>query len=173
MFLTAKNLTHDDFRSFGNVIEREGEPASVNSGLSKKWSLSVSQSQVPDPVDFVILETRYSALVVEELGRHVYSNQCFVPHAETPFVVVVAEAELGRPSDADFFAFVSNGLQGISFDPGTWHSVILPVTAGVISFTSWMKKSPEPDVEFVKLKPAVHVHVVKSDGEGNEDADKG
>ena len=133
--LEPQPLTQANFADFGRVIEA-GETAKnqMNSGTFARFddlafvdyaeaeqgeiakpAISIVRSQTPTPLphQFDLVEC------------HPLCSQAFVPLANFCFYVVVA-AKAPQIDAGDLRAFVTNGNQGISYYPGTWH---LPLIA--------------------------------------------
>ncbi len=74
-------------------------------------------------------QARQFPVALKEVERHQLGSQSFIPLGRARFVIVVAAAGL-PPQASDLRAFVSDGLQGVTLAPGTWHHALLAVDAG-------------------------------------------
>ncbi len=66
---------------------------------------------------------------IERVERHPLGSQALVPLAPKPFVVVVGPAATS-PCVGSLQAFVTNGSQGVSYYPGTWHMPLIAFESG-------------------------------------------
>ncbi len=127
--LRPEPLTAAAFAPFGNVIETSARANNqMNSGTFARFdnlatvatdgnqhstiSLVRSESPATLPHRFTLVE------------KHPLCSQAFIPRTEFVFYVVVGAAG-ERITAQDLHAFVSNGRQGISYYPGTWHMPLI------------------------------------------------
>lgn len=139
--LTPKPLSKENFAEFGTVIESDDHQANqMNGGTFQRFDdlarvdaaqiagtdlapatthISIVRSQVTTP-----LPTRFTLVEC-----HPLCSQAFIPLSEFRFYVVVAPAK--QTIDAgELRAFVTNGRQGISYFPGTWHMPLIAQEPG-------------------------------------------
>jgi len=127
--LTPEPLTANAFAPFGNVIETSASANNqMNSGTFERFDnlatiatngtqdsiISMVRSEIPAtmPHRFTLVE------------KHPLCSQAFIPRTDFVFYVVVGVAG-DSVSAQDLKAFVSNGRQGISYFPGTWHMPLI------------------------------------------------
>lgn len=128
--LHPEPLTPEAFRPFGDVLEATGAFRLINEGLCRRHHDLARLDFGPDGragISIFDAEPRalpYSFSLVE---RHPDGAQAFVPMTDTPFLVIVAPDEDGRPGTPR--AFLTNGAQGINLCRGTWHGVLTPLAA--------------------------------------------
>lgn len=125
--LTARPLDAAAFASFGEVIAAEGPPDRIiNAGRCGRFhdrarldvdgraGISVFRSEsVTLPHAFSLVE------------RHPLGSQAFLPMTQSPFLVIVAPDEGGRPGTP--VAFVSAPGQGVNIGRNVWHGVLTPL----------------------------------------------
>lgn len=126
--ITAAPLTAPAFASFGDVLAAAGDFRVINEGLCHRHhdlarldfgpggraGISVFNAQARAlPYDFTLVE------------RHPDGSQAFVPMTDSPFLVIVAPDEGGRPGTPR--AFLTDGRQAINLHRGTWHGVLTPL----------------------------------------------
>lgn len=127
-------LTPEAFAPFGTVLQApDGPGVAINAGNARRFDL-VNDLQLSAAGGRALLalfraQARAFPLPVQELERHALGSQSFVPLGERRFVIVVAPAG-PAPGAGALRAFVTNGLQGITLHPGTWHHALLAVDGG-------------------------------------------
>jgi len=127
--LTPEPLTAAAFAPFGEVIETSARAnnqmnsgtfarfdnlATVTTDGSQHSTISMVRSETPAtlPHRFTLVE------------KHPLCSQAFIPRTKFVFYVVVGAAGSSITAQ-DLRAFVSNGKQGISYFPGTWHMPLI------------------------------------------------
>lgn len=127
-------LTSDAFAPFGTVLQApDGPGVRINGGNAQRFDL-VGDLQLSAAGGRALLalfraQARVFPLPVHEMERHALGSQSFVPLGAQRFVIVVAPAG-PAPGAAALRAFVTDGLQGITLHPGTWHHALLAVDGG-------------------------------------------
>lgn len=142
-------LTHAAFAPFGEVIEAVGQPSYlINDGQTERFhALSMAtalpavsdvngqQGSVPSSVAVGMSIFRNQVALclpfaIHMLERHPLGSQAFMPLAGQQFVIVVAKAlNESQPDEAEIYAFISNGRQGVNYHAGTWHHPLLTLEA--------------------------------------------
>jgi len=124
--LMCESLTAESFAPYGDVIQKQGNrPLDMNSGMAKNYralGLVNTQANKGESVISIVESQQYklhSKLTVVE--RHPLGSQAFIPQSNTPFIVIVAVAGEWQGSDL-LKAFKTDGLQGVNYHVGTWHS---------------------------------------------------
>lgn len=133
--LPVQPLTAAAFAPFGTVIAvpagAAGRP--INGGTSLRFDLLADLALSADGGHPMLALFRAQArcfpIEVAEMERHALGSQSFVPLGERRFVIVVAAAGAAPTAD-DLSAFITDGCQGVSLAPGTWHHALLAVDAG-------------------------------------------
>ncbi|MEJ7686890.1 MAG: ureidoglycolate lyase [Variovorax sp.] len=134
MTLVAQPLTAQAFAPFGTVLAAPAGPGRfINGGNAERFDL-VDDLQLGAEGGRPLLalfraQARRFPHAVTEMERHALGSQSFMPLGERRFVIVVAPAG-DRPSAAALTAFVTDGAQGVSLAPGTWHHALLAIDAG-------------------------------------------
>ena len=64
-------------------------------------------------------------LELKMMERHPLGSQAFIPMSDTPFLVVVAADENGKPGEP--VAFMMKSKQGVNYHRNTWHAVLTPL----------------------------------------------
>lgn len=154
-YLTPVALTPAKFADFGTVLQApNGAGRSINRGTSERFDLvdDLGLHQQGGRAHMALFRTqaRQFPMAIEEMERHQLGSQSFIPIGCSRFVIVVAAA--GRPPQAtDVSAFVSDGLQGVTLAPGTWHHALLAVDAG--DFLVVERASPISDCDTWLMDP--------------------
>ena len=132
--LAVQPLTAQAFAPYGTVLAAPaGTGRPINGGNARRFDL-VADLQLgaaggrPMLALFRAQARRFPHEVVE-MERHALGSQTFVPLGERRFVIVVAPAG-EAPAAGALAAFVTDGLQGVTLAPGTWHHALLAVDAG-------------------------------------------
>ncbi len=133
--LLAQPLTAQAFAPFGTVIAAPaaGGGRFINGGNAERFDL-VDDLQLGAEGGRPLLalfraQPRRFPHAVTEMERHALGSQSFVPLGERRFVIVVAPAG-EAPANEALVAFVTDGRQGVTLAPGTWHHALLAVDAG-------------------------------------------
>ena len=160
MNLKAQPLTADAFVAYGTVLQA---PASdgrfINGGTTERFDLiddlQLSSSGGRAQLALFCAQARSFPQALIEMERHLLGSQSFVPIGTARrFVIVVAPA--GDPPSADaLVAFVTDGHQGVTLAPGTWHHALLAVDAG--NFIVVERAADAVDCDICKLPDGVSV----------------
>ncbi len=130
--IPAEPLNAKTFTPFGEVIEATGSSYVINQGRCRKFP-ALSQLNTDDDgnINTHIYHTSAIAqpFTLELLERHPLGSQCFMPLQSQRFLVVVAEDNNGHPDLTTLRCFISNGEQGVTYQPGTWHHPLLSIDA--------------------------------------------
>lgn len=128
-------LTKTGFAPFGSVIEAGVDSNNqMNSGAFQRFddlaAVAVQPAADSDANNGANISIVRSVVatqlpyVFDLVECHPLCSQAFIPRTEFEFLVVV-----GPPGQtveaAQLQAFVSNGTQGISYHPGTWHMPLI------------------------------------------------
>ena len=123
-------LTVAAFAPFGDVLDVSGEPDKIiNQGLCGRYH----DRAVVDVIDgkagisLFNAQARLLPLVLDMVELHPDGSQAFLPMSFSPFLVIVAPDENGKPGRPR--AFLSTAGQGVNYHRGTWHGVLTPLHA--------------------------------------------
>lgn len=133
--LAPQPLTAAAFAPYGTVLQvpsdASGRP--INGGTSQRFDLvddlRLGAEGGRPMLAIFRAQARRFPHTVDEMERHALGSQSFVPLGERRFVIVVAPAG-GAPAAEALAAFITDGLQGVTLAPGTWHHALLAVDAG-------------------------------------------
>ena len=159
--LVARPLTPEDFQRFGTVLQapsRVDAARPINAGTARRFDL-VDDLQLDAAggraqLALFSAQTRSFPLVLHEMECHQLGSQTFVPLGAKRFVMVVAAA--GAPPDVTALeAFVTDGTQGVTLAPGTWHHALLALDAG--DFVVIERAAPAVDCVLCTLPTAVEL----------------
>ena len=128
--LKIQSLDAKTFEPYGQVIQREGaNKLSFNDGAAHRFhdlaKVTASGDQGHAIISIAASTHADLPLRLEKLERHPLGSQAFIPLSATPFLVVVAPDIGGKPGNP--LAFITNGMQGINYNQGTWHGVLTPL----------------------------------------------
>jgi ureidoglycolate lyase len=132
--LKAAPLTPEAFAPYGTVIEApDGTGRPINGGNARRFDLLADLQLATEGGRGMLALFRAQARRfphdVVEMERHALGSQTFVPLGERRFVIVVAPRG-PSPSAETLSAFITDGHQGVTLAPGTWHHALLAVDAG-------------------------------------------
>lgn len=155
--LIPQPLTSAAFAPYGTVLQAPGGTGRpINGGTSQRFDL-VDDLQLqlqggrPTLAIFSAAARRFPH-GVDEMERHALGSQSFVPLGARRFVIVVAAAD-AVPEAPDLAAFVTDGEQGVTLAPGTWHHALLAIDAG--DFVVIERTAPQVDCDVHRLaRPA-------------------
>ena len=123
-------LTVAAFAPFGDVLDVSGEPDKIiNQGLCGRYHdrAAVDVTDGKAGISLFNAQARQLPLVLDMVERHPDGSQAFLPMSFTPFLVIVAPDENGKPGRPR--AFLSTAGQGVNYHRGTWHGVLTPLHA--------------------------------------------
>ena len=123
-------LTVAAFAPFGDVLDVSGEPDKIiNQGLCGRYHdrAVVDVTDGKAGISLFNAQARLLPLVLDMVERHPDGSQAFLPMSFTPFLVIVAPDENGKPGRPR--AFLSTAGQGVNYHRGTWHGVLTPLHA--------------------------------------------
>lgn len=127
-------LTREGFAAYGEVIDETG-PCIFDTNRGEAVRIhglaSVDCSAEGGRPIISIFSVNGPTLrqTLRLMERHPISTQAFIPTTFVRTIVVVAPAD-EIPSPANIRAFVTDGRQGFSYAPGTWHHPIITLTKG-------------------------------------------
>ncbi len=161
--LSARPLAAAAFQPFGKVVEQ--------SGTERRHMIETSFSDPREGLHQAIWVSRLTEactlpLVIDQLERHPYSHQAFIPLLGQPYLVVCCpDLPDGRPDLAGARAFVADPYQGIIYRRNVWHAG-LQILASPAEFVVVMALSDDQDDILVDLEVSLHIE----DGVPHEDA---
>jgi len=133
--LRPRPLSAEDFAPYGTVIEApaQGHGRLINNGTTERFDvvddLQLGAAGGRATLALFRAQARGFPHSVTEMERHGLGSQTFIPLGVLRFIVVVARAG-DAPGPADLAAFLTDGRQGVTLAPGTWHHALLAVDAG-------------------------------------------
>jgi ureidoglycolate lyase len=130
--LRPEPLTAAAFAPFGDVIELAGaQQIPINAGTTIRFHDLAQVDVLSDGgrtlVNLFRAQPRDEPVQLSLMERHPLGSQAFLPLADGPYYVVVAEDDNGRPGELR--AFVSNGWQGVNYAKNVWHHPLLALGA--------------------------------------------
>jgi len=130
--LRPEPLTAAAFAPFGDVIELAGaQQIPINAGTTVRFHDLAQVDVLTDGgrtlINLFRAQPREEPVQLSLMERHPLGSQAFVPLANAPYYVVVAEDDNGKPGELR--AFVSNGWQGVNYAKNVWHHPLLALGA--------------------------------------------
>lgn len=121
-------ITTKAFAPFGDILDSDGNADKIiNQGNCERFH-DRARLDFHDGTAGISLfraKIRTLPLELEMMERHPDGSQAFIPMDSTPFLVIVAEDQDGKPGVPR--AFWLNSGQAINFHRNTWHGVLTPV----------------------------------------------
>ena len=160
--LTASPLTPQNFARYGAVLGRasavDGTGRLINAGTTERFDLVDDLRLGAERGRAVLAMFRAQARrfphEAVEMERHVLGSQTFVPLGARRFVIVVAPAG-AAPTARTLAAFVTDGRQGITLAPGTWHHALLAVDGGDFVVVERVGESVDCDIAVLSEQVAI------------------
>jgi ureidoglycolate lyase len=126
--LRPEPLTAAAFAPFGDVIELAGaRQIPINAGTTTRFhdlaAVDVLAEGGRTLINLFRALPRAEPVRLSLMERHPLGSQAFLPLANAPYLVVVAEDDAGRPGALR--AFISNGWQGVNYARNVWHHPLL------------------------------------------------
>jgi len=127
--ISAKPLSAQAFAPYGDVLDVAGDPDKIiNQGKCGRYHDRAHMDFGADGRAGISLfksEMRTLPYTIDMMERHPDGSQAFLPLSMTPFLIVVAKDQDGRPGVPE--AFISDPGQGINFHRNVWHGVLTPL----------------------------------------------
>lgn len=123
--LTPQPLSAEAFAPYGQVLELErAEQLSINQGQTTRFHDLAEVAFHGEGARPLISVFRSTPVAfphrVQIMERHPLGSQAFYPLDGARFLVLVAPPGDSVHAD-DLVLFVSDGRQGVNFNPNTWH----------------------------------------------------
>ena len=157
--LIAQPLTAAAFAPFGRVVAWPGgQGRPINAGSSLRADLDGAlrlDARSGQPLLAIYrAEARAFPFEAVTLERHRHGSQTFIPLGSARFVILVAPAAMTPEADT-LCAFLTDGRQGVSLAPGTWHHGLLAVDAA--DFAVIERAADDEDCDLLTLPRPVSV----------------
>ena len=128
--ITAKPLTRENFKAYGDVIEVAGaKNYPINNGKATRFhDLAAIEAAGPNARVLVsIFQGQPYALPLQLslVERHPFGSQAFYPLGGKPWLVIVAHDGGDGPTAPE--AFLASGNQGVNYPRNQWHGVLTPI----------------------------------------------
>jgi ureidoglycolate lyase len=154
--LPVQPLTGPAFADYGQVIEAGPETRClwINAGTAKRYNdlarLDLTADGGRPLVSIFRARARPSPLRLQLMERHQLGSQAFMPLGPSPFLVVVALADI-EPQWDDLRAFIAQPGQGINFSRGTWHHPLVALADSDFLVIDRGAADGKPDCEEVDI----------------------
>jgi ureidoglycolate lyase len=117
--LQAIPVSADVFRPFGTLLD----PILANPRLNFTVNLKNPRPQAKANMALIRPPVATLPFDVTVMEHHPFSEQIFIPMAQTSFLIVVAHDDgYGRPDPTTIKAFTVTSDLAISYHPNTWHT---------------------------------------------------
>ena len=126
--ITIQPLTVKAFAPYGDVLDSFGTPDKlINAGLCERHHDRAKLDFVDGRAGISLFKglPRELPLTLDMVERHPDGSQAFIPMSMTPFLVIVAPDDGGRPGTP--LAFRTAAGQGVNYHRGVWHGVLTPL----------------------------------------------
>ena len=129
--IAPEPLSPEAFQPFGDVLRLGPKPDKIiNQGLcGRHHDLAAMDFGPGGRAGISLFDAQPRALPyrLEMVERHPEGSQAFLPMTQSPFLVIVAPDEDGRPGTPR--AFLTARGEGVNYARGTWHGVLTPLAA--------------------------------------------
>ncbi len=128
--IVSEPLTANAFAPFGDVLELKDSPDKIiNQGMCGRHHdlADMDFTEGRAGLSLFNAEPRQFPYVLELVERHPDGSQAFIPMTPSPFLVIVAPDDNGKPDVPR--AFLTTPGQAINFHRNTWHGVLTPLSA--------------------------------------------
>ena len=134
--LNIQPLDKAVFAPFGTVIETVGaKQISINQGTTTRFDamsgVDVEEAGGQPIISLFRGNRRPDPIEIHLLERHPLGSQAFMPLSQFDWLVVVAHGNAAgdAPDFSTLVCFKASGMQGVSYNRGTWHHPLLPLQA--------------------------------------------
>ena len=134
--LNIQPLDKAGFAPFGTVIETVGaKQISINQGTTTRFDamsgVDVKEAGGQPIISLFRGNRRLYPIEIHLLERHPLGSQAFMPLSQHDWLVVVANGNAAgdAPDFSTLVCFKASGIQGVSYDRGTWHHPLLTLQA--------------------------------------------
>ena len=134
--LDIQPLNKAVFAPFGTVIETDGaKQISINQGTTTRFDAMSpvdAEEAGGQPIISLFRGTRRpNPIEIHLLERHPIGSQAFMPLSQHEWLVVVAHGNVAgdAPDFSTLACFKATGIQGVSYNRGTWHHPLLTLQA--------------------------------------------
>lgn len=126
--LKVTELTQEQFKDFGQIIDRELEKPRMVEVEFTFWN-NLAKIAIQDPVDFGFLEVQKRAKAFSKIERHHKTPEAFYA-LDGDFLMPAAPPTPGQkyPNPEGVRAFYLPQGKGVIYDQGTWHWLPYPLT---------------------------------------------
>lgn len=161
--IQAEKLTKENFEEYGEVIQAKGDFKIINQGNGKKWNNLVHFDMFEDKgnVNLGLLKTKYLELIFNQMERHLYTSQIFIPLGGGNSIVCVAPVSDKYPDPQKVKAFLMEGNQGVSFYRKVWHHSLFPLKDQQEYILMMRGGNFSPDVELVNFPDNIKIRIKK------------
>jgi ureidoglycolate lyase len=126
--LIVRPLTRDAFLPFGEVLEADPSTMKLINGGNTQRFHALARAEAEGEGARVILnifrgQPRRFPYELTMMERHPFGSQSFSPLSGRPYLVIVSEDEIGRPSEPQ--AFLARGDQGVNYRRNVWHHPLM------------------------------------------------
>jgi len=126
--LKVDRLDSERFSVYGDVLQVQESPTvTINQGNCLRYSdlANLDFADGRAGISIFAAKSYTSPLTLALMERHPEGSQAFIPLSNSPFLVVVAQDDAGRPTNP--LAFITNGAQGVNYHRNVWHAVLTPI----------------------------------------------
>jgi ureidoglycolate lyase len=157
MMLKAVPLTPGAFAPFGEVLQGSGAETERKAFAVRMENL---RPEARPNMTYMKLVPETGVVLIEELERHAFSNQTFIPLNGTRHLVAVCPSTPeGAPEISELKVFVCEGGQGVNYHPNVWHAPRTALSApGELIMFRW-DDGGKRDTDLIRLEPPVTIAV--------------
>ena len=155
MKIKVEPISEAAFAPFGSIIRHAAGVVIADAG-----SAFVGETRAVQPtLEWVHLTQKVALpLTVAQLEQHPFSAQTFLPHSETPYLVVVCPSLAdGSPDTGGARAFEMPPTVGVTFTARVWHRSLAPLKAPSAFVMAMLRTGDADDTVIRDLETAIEI----------------
>ncbi|HDG62604.1 MAG TPA: hypothetical protein ENG15_06345, partial [Thermotoga sp.] len=160
MKISLLKPTKDNFKEFGEVVEKLEEPAATASEYHDYWHDLADLSSMGDEptLGYLKVYRKDRPLELDRMERHVNTAEVFIPINGTGIFFLCPPME--KPDINKVKAFLVDRSCALSLHPGTWHWLPFSLTEEMDFILVLRKTTVERDIEIVSLGDVYKINLV-------------
>jgi ureidoglycolate lyase len=160
MAISVEPVSQNAFAPFGRIIQHANGAVIADAG-----SAFIHEPRATQPVlEWVHLTQKIALpLRVDQLEQHPFSAQTFLPHSNSPYLVVVCPSLAdGSPDITGTRAFEMSPTLGVTFAAKVWHRSLAPLVAPSAFVMAMMRTGDGNDTVIRTLDVAIEINAQNS-----------
>lgn len=153
--------TKDNFKKFGEIVEKLKEPAATTSEYHDYWhDLADLSSMENEPtLGYLKIYRKNRPLILDRMERHLNTTEVFIPINGIGIFFLCPPME--KPIINNVKAFIVDRSCALSLYPGTWHWLPYSLTEEMDLILVLRKTTVEKDIEIVSFDTVYKINLVR------------